>query len=113
GYGEVGFSIAIKVAHRDRRRSGSRTVFSGRLKNAVAIAQQHRDATVECTTGYSEIKFAVAIEVLHDNRSGRCRGVVDPSLEGAVAVAQQHRDVTGAIVGRSQVKLAITIEIAR
>ena len=90
GHGEVGFPVAVEIAHCHVRRIQSRGVTDGGLEAAIAVAQQHRDV-VRVIVRHGDVRLAVAIKIAQrQGHRTRSHFVVYRRLEGAIALAQQH-----------------------
>src|SRR5439155_9362332 len=80
-------------------------------EGAVAVAQEHADASSIKVTG-NQVELAVAVDIAA--RQGARAGTGEEVLlggEGAVTVAQEHAQGTSRGVARSQVQAAVTVEI--
>src|ERR1700687_3718638 len=116
GDSQVNFAISVEIARGHRagsdERAGSSRVSRSRLECAVAIAEQNGDI-LGVQVGYSEIKFAVAIEVERGHSDGVIprisRNRSHGSLEAAIAIAEENGDGVIAWIRERQVELAISI----
>src|SRR4029453_14134742 len=108
---EVGVTVAVEVAHRDR---GGETAGGGVGRGgeaAAGAAEQHRDDAVE-GVGDGEVGGTVAVEVAHRDREGESAGGdVGRSAEAATSAPEQHRDTSGALVRDREVGVTVAFEV--
>ena len=134
GHGQIEFTVPIEIAHGNRTRIPTGVEIDGRLKGAVAVAQQHGDGAVShrprrdraaediraasrhVSVGHGEVKLAVVVEIAHrhEDRKG-FQGPIYGGLERAIAATQEYGDAAvarGGEAGSGQIKLAVAIEVA-
>ena len=103
GYGEIGNSVPVKIANRDRPGIESRVVRHLCGERSITLAQQHSYSSI-CGVGYNDVEIAVTAKVA-DGDSLRlvARGIVHFGLEGTIAIAQKNTHSIAVGIGYSDV----------
>jgi hypothetical protein len=91
---------------------------AGRSEGAVAVAQQHTDASgvirTRARVADSQVQHAVAVEVSNHHTVGLAPDSKTPgSLEAAVSVGQEHLDGVAVRTDHNEVWDAVPVEIPR